>query len=230
MQRNRIDGLRDLFAGLKEQIHFTRQQVVILGLLAAISVAGGLLAAQRTTLLPLTAQRGRTAEEASAPANRDANVGLAVNEDSSSLETGKKRTKDVIVHVAGDVVNPGIQKIKAGSRVGEAVEAAGGPLDKAALNNLNLAAKVQDGQKILVRMEIDLPLEGASADTASLLSINTAGPGELEKLDGVGPVLAKRIIAWREEHGGFTSISQLKDVSGIGPKKYTALKDQVLLY
>ncbi len=139
----------------------------------------------------------------------------------------------LIVDVTGWVRKPGVFAFEPGDRVIDAVERAGGARDNADLTLLNLAAPLVDGQQILV------PEEGAPAPSAvpgttgvpgatgGLVNINTADEASLETLNGVGPVLAASIIAYRTEHGPFTSIDQLDEVSGIGPATMEDLRPQV---
>lgn len=136
---------------------------------------------------------------------------------------------EVVVHVAGRVRRPGIVVLRSGGRVADAVQAAGGALPRVDLASLNLARLVVDGEQILVG--VGPPASGAgstgagpvggteSAGTgagAGKINLNTATAAELEELPGVGPVTASSIIAFREEHGAFTSVEELLDVSGIG--------------
>jgi competence protein ComEA len=139
--------------------------------------------------------------------------------------------KQVVVHVSGQVNKPGVYELPEGSRVQDAVAAAGGPLAESDSNALNLAAVIADGQKVTVPK----PGEAVAADPGSAtepgmpagkINLNLATPAQLEELPGVGPVLAERIVAHRQK-GRFTSPRQLMEVSGFGPKKYEALKDQI---
>lgn len=138
----------------------------------------------------------------------------------------------VIVDVAGWVRDPGVFEFPAGSRVIDAVKRAGGAKSSADLASLNLAALLVDGSQILVP-KAGAPA-GASATGASpgaagagLVDVNTASESELETLTGVGPVLAAAILQYRTDHGPFTSVEQLEDVSGIGPATLEALRPQV---
>lgn len=141
--------------------------------------------------------------------------------------------KMVKVHVAGQVGNPGVYELKEGSRITDAVTAAGGPLEGADGNALNLAAVVTDGQKItLTRPGEPPPAEEAAAQGSPLTSggkvnLNTATQAQLEELPGVGPVLAGRILSHRQTKGRFTSPRQLLEVSGFGPKKFDGVKDLI---
>jgi competence protein ComEA len=137
--------------------------------------------------------------------------------------------KTVVVHVAGQVVTPGVYVLPEGSRVKDAVAAAGGPVQGADVNALNLAAVIADGQKITVPKPGESLAPGAGVDAGvdqppGKVSLNTATQAQLEQLPSIGPVLAQRIIAYRQTKGPFRSVTQLMDVDGFGPKKYESLK------
>ena len=143
---------------------------------------------------------------------------------------------EVVVDVAGKVRHPGLHRLSPGSRVDDAIRAAGGALPGVNLNSLNLAAKVVDGQQIAVGVP---PAPGAAAASGAGASgggstgstgpvdLNTATPEQLEALPGVGPVLAQNILDWRAAHGRFNSVDQLTDVTGIGPAKFATLRPLV---
>lgn len=221
--------MRDRLMVLKEQVRLGRKQAIVLSVLAVMSILGGLWAAGQTATTPFVEEKAAEPPGTAGTTARSSALG-ADSTATSSNQHKKEKPDYVLVHVAGDVVNPGVHKVKAGGRVNDAVEAAGGPMDGVDLDNLNLAAKVSDGQKVFVKEGSISTSEGHVDEGTDLVNINYAGTGDLERLNGVGPVLAERIIAWREEHGGFSSISQLRQVNGIGPKKYDVLKGQVLLY
>lgn len=133
----------------------------------------------------------------------------------------------LVVHVAGEVASPGIYELQAGSRVRDAIEAAGGARDSADLDALNLAALISDGEKVLVPVKGEIPVTVAGSTPPGKVNLNTATVDQLEALPGVGPVLAQRIVEHRQRKGRFTSVKQLLEVEGIGEKKYAAMKDQV---
>jgi competence protein ComEA len=134
----------------------------------------------------------------------------------------------ITVHVAGAVRTPGVVQVPAGSRVGDAIAAAGGALPDADLERVNLAAPMADGQQLLV--PVVQPGEGAGAGAADgRVHINTATAEELEALPGVGPVLAARIVSYRDANGPFAVIEDLLDVPGIGEGKLAALREVVLV-
>jgi competence protein ComEA len=146
---------------------------------------------------------------------------------------------EVVVHVVGAVATPGVQRLPAGTRVVDAVEAAGGASPEADLARINLAAVLVDGQQIYVARVGEappVPLAGSApsgreADAASgalgLVDLNTATADELDELPGVGPTTAQAIISHREQNGPFTSVDELLDVRGIGDAKLEQLRDLV---
>jgi competence protein ComEA len=148
-----------------------------------------------------------------------------------------KKGGQVTVHVAGAVAKPGVYELDADARVIDAVESAGGGAPDADLNRLNLAAKVADGQRVLVQRVGEAAsaapgtpgADGGSADPTALLNLNSATVAELETLPGIGPTLAQAIIAERERRGGFKSVNELRDVRGIGEKRFADLKDKVTI-
>lgn len=133
----------------------------------------------------------------------------------------------ITVHVAGAVRSPGVVEIAADSRVGNAIAAAGGALPEADLTRVNLAAPLADGQQLVVPAALGEGLPSAAAD--GRVRLNLADAAELETLPGVGPVLAARIIAYREQNGPFTVVEDLLEVTGIGEAKLAALREAVLV-
>jgi competence protein ComEA len=149
------------------------------------------------------------------------------------------------VHVAGAVRKPGLIRLPPGTRVATALERAGGPTRRADLTLVNLAARVQDGQQIVV------PAAGAGAAAGDAgmgaaaaagaagaggaagaavvpgakLHLSSATPAQLDQVDGIGPTLAERIVHYRTEHSGFRSIEELAEVEGIGEQRLATLRD-----
>jgi len=133
---------------------------------------------------------------------------------------------DLVVDVAGAVREPGVYRLPAGSRVEDAVRRAGGPTDRAELEAVNRAARLADGQQVVVPER----LPGGAAATASgageegPISLGTATVEQLDTIDGIGPVTAEKIVEFRDQHGGLASVDQLDEVSGIGPATMESLR------
>ncbi|MFF4773561.1 ComEA family DNA-binding protein [Microtetraspora fusca] len=136
----------------------------------------------------------------------------------------------VTVHVTGKVRKAGVLTLPPGSRVVDAIQAAGGARPGASLDGVNLARRLVDGEQIVVGAPA-AAAQGAApaigAGGATMISLSSATYEQLQDLPGVGEVLAQRIIEYREAHGGFQSVDQLQDVSGIGPQKFADLKGRV---
>lgn len=143
----------------------------------------------------------------------------------------------VYVHVAGAVRRPGLVQLPPGTRVATALQRVGGPTRRADLTLVNLAARVQDGQQIVVPMvgggapAVGAPGSGSSGAAAAgaapgvKIHLSTATPEQLDEVDGIGPTLAERIIEYRDTHGGFRSIQELAEVEGIGEKRLATLRE-----
>ena len=161
-------------------------------------------------------------------ANRDEVV--LSESDLSSTETTETATGKVIVHVAGAVVNPGVYTLTGDVRVIDAIEAAGGMTDEADGDALNLAAPIEDGQKITVYTTEQTAGSGTgTGSNTGLININTASQDELETLPGIGEVIAGNIIDYREDNGSFSSIEEIKNVNRIGDKLYEQIKDLITI-
>ncbi|MFD7640908.1 helix-hairpin-helix domain-containing protein [Kitasatospora sp. NPDC059795] len=133
----------------------------------------------------------------------------------------------LVIDIAGKVQNPGLRTLPAGSRVADALTAAGGPLPGTDTSTLNLARPLTDGEQILVGIEN--ANSGAPAVPAGPVSLNHSSAEQLDSLPGVGPALAQRILQYRLMHGPFQSLDQLRHVPGIGPRKYEDLKPLLTL-
>ena len=144
--------------------------------------------------------------------------------------------REIYVHVAGAVRRPGLMRVPEGARVATALERAGGPAGRADLTLVNLAARLQDGQQIVVPGRGAAAVASGSAAAAELNKAAAAGAGapvhlstataeQLDEIDGIGPTLAERIIEFRDENGGFRSLDQLSEVDGIGEKRLATLRE-----
>lgn len=142
-------------------------------------------------------------------------------------------TTGIVVHVAGWVESPGLVQLDEGARVGDALAAAGGVRPGASLAAVNLAQSLGDGEQIFVpgpAGSVGGAEQGPTADDGDgLVHLNTADVTALEQLPGVGPVLAERILAHREEMGPFRSVEDLLEVSGIGEAKLASIRDLVVV-
>ncbi|WP_328913511.1 MULTISPECIES: ComEA family DNA-binding protein [unclassified Streptomyces] len=133
---------------------------------------------------------------------------------------------EVTVDIAGKVAQPGLRSLRKGSRVADALAAAGGPLPGTDTTALNLARPLTDGEQILVGVTPP-PDASAGTPTDAAVSLNSATLAQLDALPGVGPVLAQHILDYRSQHGAFTSLDQLRQIPGIGPRKFATLKPLV---
>lgn len=145
---------------------------------------------------------------------------------------GAEAGGEIVVHVVGAVAAPGVQHLPAGSRVADAVEAAGGASPDADLSRINLAAVATDGQQVYVLRQGEQqppPPAGGTGDPAGgegPVNVNTATASQLEELPGVGPATAEAIIAHRDQHGPFGSVDDLIDVRGIGEAKLEQIRER----
>lgn len=175
----------------------------------------------------------------------------ATGDGSATMRVDRADGGRVTVHVAGAVRRPGVYRLAAASRVNDALRRAGGPRPGADLTAVNLAAKLEDGRQVIVP-ERAVGVGGASggasatgaatgatatagagaaagagADPVAPINLNTATLAQLDTLDGVGPGIAQRILDYREQHGGFRTVDELGEVSGIGDKRLAALRPAV---
>ena len=182
----------------------SRSQVIVSG---AVAVA----------LLLLGARRIRSADQAGSAAG---DVAFA----SGSSQASGAGGRDVVVHVAGAVREPGVYRLPAGSRVTDAVERAGGPTSEGTVDAINLAAPLSDGQQVVVPGGATAAA-GVDAAADGPVSLGCATVEDLDAIEGIGPVTAQNIIDYRDEHGGLSSIEELDEVSGIGPVTMDTLRD-----
>jgi competence protein ComEA len=140
----------------------------------------------------------------------------------------------IVIDVEGKVRFPGLRTLPSDSRVADAIAAAGGILPGVPKGTVNLAARLVDGQQLIVGQPASAGLPGGaanqgSAQATSRISLNSATESDFESLPGVGPVLANRILNWRIQHGPFSSIEDLQSIPGIGPKVFANLSSYVTL-
>jgi competence protein ComEA len=134
---------------------------------------------------------------------------------------------DVVVDVTGEVRRPGVYRLPAGSRVDDAVGRAGGALPDADLEVVNLAARLADGQQVVVAGEAPGGAAAATAAEDGPISLGAATAEQLEEIDGIGPVTAGDIVEFRDQHGGLSSVDQLDQVPGIGPATMESLRERL---
>lgn len=217
-------------------------------LLLAVALVAGVVAwrwvgrpAPLEERMPMAEGAGASSTAPSAPASASATTAAA---DPTST---RARPEEVVVHVVGAVLAPGVVHVAAGARVVDAVAAAGGLAPGADAQRVNLAAPVADGSRIVVpAVGVEVPAEvptsavaaaggpggttgGGATAAAGPVELNTATAEQLDGLPGVGPATAEAILAYREANGPFTSVEQLLDVRGIGEAKLESLRDLVVV-
>lgn len=173
-------------------------------------------------------------------------------QDIKQEENVENQAEEIVIHIAGQVKNPGIVRIKEGARIADIIEKAGGLTQEANIENVNLAYIVEDGQKIIIPSKKDTQekeyvttengedIISESAQTtdnkssnsqtntsSSKVNINKANKEELQTLSGIGESTANKIIEYRKEHGEFKTIEDIKNVSGIGEAKYEQIKENI---
>ncbi len=189
----------------------SRTQVVVYG---AIAVA-----------LLLVGARAIRAEDGAAGASFAAAGG---SESSGASSSGgfslSGQAGDLIVDVTGAVGRPGVYRLPAGSRVDDAIQRAGGATARALLEAVNRAARLADGQQVVVPARGAGGTVAAAGDEEGPISLGTASAEQLDEIEGIGPVTAADIIEFRDQHGGLASVDQLDQISGIGPATMESLR------
>lgn len=196
---------------LRMMPELSRSQVVVYG---AVAVA----------LLLVGARAIRAEGSGAASYAAEAAQAEPVGEGGFSVSSGGS---DVVVDVAGAVRRPGVYRLPAGARVVDAIERAGGPLGGALLEGINRAARLADGQQVVVPEQgsagAATGVAGAAGEEGPI-SLGSATAEQLETIDGIGPVTAGKIVEYRDQHGGLASVEQLDEVSGIGPATMESLR------
>lgn len=163
-------------------------------------------------------------------------IAFKIDEAPAIPVTSPVETEKIIIHVVGAVKNPGVYSLDEGKRVKDAIDIAGGPLTDADLFRLNLAQKLQDEDKLYVPKVGETPSEdsldgdemiGLSFPDDGKININKADSANLIQLPGVGPATAQKILDYRSKNGPFKNIEDIKNVSGIGEKKFEQIKDKI---
>lgn len=164
-------------------------------------------------------------------------------EENMSNDVTEEEVSKIKIHIIGEIKNPGIYELETGSRIQDAILAAGGQSENADLNKINLAYELEDGQKIKIPGIFEqetayiynnggenvIVSDTGPSSSGEKININKATSEELQKINGVGPSLAEKIITYRNQNGKFKSIDELKNVSGIGDKKYETVKEYVIV-
>jgi competence protein ComEA len=190
----------------------SRSQVVVYG---AVAIA----------LLLVGARAIRAEGEPGMPAT----AATAVPSGSGELSLSPSGGPDVVVDVAGAVRRPGVYRLPVGSRVVDAISRAGGPAGDAVLEGINRAARLADGQQVMVPARAAGGSVASAAGTAEdgPISLGSATVEQLETIDGIGPVTAGKIVEYRDQRGGLSSVDQLDRVSGIGPATMESLRGRL---
>jgi competence protein ComEA len=262
LQRARLGGSPRRFADLQFRVMAWLRwvgagRIVMTALAAVITVVGGfwllrtpdphsiregaLAEARSATYEPVTPTAYTLARGPNSAGGAPESAGTRSDPEISDSEI----SAEIVVHVVGAVVTPGVYSLAVEARVIDAVRAAGGPTDQAQLDAMNLAAPISDGQRLVVPTVAEVrsgsfqpPAEVSPAPGASRgvtgnpppgdqrININTAGEEELSRLPGVGPATAAAIVADRIERGPFATVDELIRVRGIGPAKLNALRAQ----
>lgn len=173
--------------------------------------------------------------------NEESYEGIYLNSQELEEVANVEEIEKIKIHIIGEINNPGIYELDIGSRIQDAIISAGGTNINADLDKVNLAYELEDGQKIKIPSIFDeqtayiyndsgenvLVQDENSSQISKKVNINKATETELQEINGVGPSLAQKIITYRNENGKFKSIEDLKNVSGIGEKKYEIIKEYV---
>jgi competence protein ComEA len=184
------------------------------------------------TLLLVGARWIRSADQPSSTSGgvRFSSSSESAGSSGASFGVDSQGGEDVVVDVTGAVGKPGVYTLPAGSRVNDAVQRAGGATARAEVDGINLAARLGDGQQVVVpaKAPAGSAVTGASGGTAQAsdgpISLGTATVEELDTIEGIGPVTAQDIIEFRDQHGGVSSVDELDQIDGIGPATMDALR------
>ncbi|PWV85170.1 competence protein ComEA [Prauserella marina] len=189
---------------------------------AVVMLTGSGPASERPPPLPVAQQQAAAVTATTGPSTTDTS------------------DEPMVVSVVGKVAEPGLITVPAGARVADAIRAVGGADKDADLLSVNLARRLSDGEQVYVGVPVPPevmaaesgpapPGTGAGQQDTAKIDLNTAGQEQLESLNGVGEVTAQRILDWRARNGRFTAVEQLREVDGIGEKRFAELREQVTL-
>ena len=165
---------------------------------------------------------------------------LEISESTVNSEVSNVLEEKIVIHIAGQVANPGIVELKDGARIVEAIEAAGGVTSDANLEKINLAYVLEDGMKVYIPSIADddennyvtTGSSGVSSNSNNAtqtlkININTASVDDFSKIPGIGSSIASRIVEYRKENGKFSTVEDIKNVSGIGDAKFNNIKNYI---
>ncbi len=165
---------------------------------------------------------------------------LEISESTVNSEVSNVLEEKIVIHIAGQVANPGIVELKDGARIVEAIEAAGGVTSDANLEKINLAYVLEDGMKVYIPSIADedennyvtTGSSGVSSNSSNAtqtlkININTASVDDFSKIPGIGSSIASRIVEYRKENGKFSTVEDIKNVSGIGDAKFNNIKNYI---
>ena len=217
---------RRLPLAVQERLDLDRRAVVGLSVLLVLGVGYGaqqFWAGRPEPVAVPTAEAGARAESGAGP-SLSPPLPPSLSSVHPSAAVPPAAGGGVIVDVAGRVREPGVRTLPAGARVQDALKAAGGAAPGTDLTGLNLARRLNDGEEIIVGAAPAATAGGSSGRPAGPLSLSSATVEQLDALPGIGPVLAQRIVQYRDQHGGFTSVDQLRKVSGFGERRLADLR------
>jgi competence protein ComEA len=197
-------------ATLRSMPELSRSQVVVYGAVAVALLLVGVRA------IRAEGEPGATSAAVASTSSRSSDFSLKVS-----------GGPDVIVDVAGAVQRPGVYRLPVGARVVDAIERAGGPAGDALLEGINRAARLADGQQVMVPTRHPGAVTAAGVPEDGPISLGSASVEQLETIDGIGPVTAAKIVEYRDRNGGLSSVDQLDQVSGIGPATMQSLRGRL---
>ncbi len=214
------EGVADIaspFFLLARKEYKVKKQIILLGIVVLILL--GCMACKPTSYLEKQSDLS------------DEDTAKDVTDSADTTEETEEKT-EIYVQISGAVAAPGVYTFPADSRVYELIEAAGGLLPDAYDVSLNQAERLSDGQKIHVYTKEEaanglVSTEGSSLTSDGKININTASAEELTSLKGIGQTRAESIVAYRQEHGAFAAVEDLKEVSGIGDATYQKIADAI---